>query len=100
MKYGDPQRFFGAPTREPLTGLNAQFVKLPRERESRGRQRWLSADELAAFARECPGEWWPFFAVLFHTGACTGEVRGLRGGHILVHAKRITIHEGDRHSRR
>ena len=70
--------------------------KLPREWESRGRQRWLSADELRAFRAECPDEWWSFFAVLFYTGARVGEVRGLRGSDILLHAKRITIHEADR----
>lgn len=70
--------------------------KLPREWESRGRQRWLSADELRAFRTECPDEWRSFFAVLFYTGARVGEVRGLRGSDILLHAKRITIHEADR----
>jgi integrase len=60
------------------------------------RERWLSADELAAFKEHCPTGWWPFFAVLFYTGARLGEVQGLRGADVLVHAKRITIHESER----
>ena len=34
--------------------------------------------------------------MLFFTGARVGEARGIRGGDVLLHAKRITIHEADR----
>jgi integrase len=79
-----------------VEGLAVERFRLPRERESRGRERWLSSEELARFRRECEAEVWPFFAVLFYTGARLGEAQGLRGGDVLLHAKRIQIHEGDR----
>ena len=81
---------------EDVKGLRVDRPRLPREQEPRGRERWLSPDELRAFERACPPEWWPFFAILFYTGARLGEVQGLRGGDVLMHAKRFVIHEGDR----
>jgi integrase len=60
--------------------------KLPREREGRGRERWLSSEELARFEAKCAADWWPLFATLFYTGARLGEVQGLRGADVLVHA--------------
>jgi integrase len=79
-----------------VKGLAVAPLKLARERESRGRIRWLSSDELASFERACPGEWWPLFATLFHTGMRVGEAMGLRGGDVLLSARRIQIHEGER----
>jgi integrase len=79
-----------------VRGLKVERPRISREREPRGRERWLSADELAAFKEHCPPKWWPFFAVLFYTGARLGEVQGLRGADVLVAAKRITIHESER----
>ena len=79
-----------------VEGLAVDRPVLPRERESRGRERWLSDDELGRFMTFCPGEWWPFFGVLFLTGARLGEVQGLRGGDVLLHSKRLLIHEGER----
>jgi integrase len=77
-------------------GFTVERLRLPRQREPSGRQRWLSSDELRAFERHCPATWWPFFAMLFYTGARVGEAQGLRGADVLLHARRITIHEGDR----
>lgn len=51
-------------------------LRVPRERESRGRERWLSSEELARFQTECAPHWWPFFAMLFYTGARLGEAQG------------------------
>ncbi len=79
-----------------VRGVHVQRPKLPREREGRGRERWLSAEELRAFERVCSPEWWPFFATLFYTGARLGEAQGLRGADVLLHAKRLTIHEAER----
>ncbi|MGH7499465.1 MAG: tyrosine-type recombinase/integrase, partial [Gemmatimonadales bacterium] len=79
-----------------VEGVPVERLQLPRERESRGRERWLSSEELARFQRECAVDWWPFFATLFYTGARLGEVQGLRGGDVLLHAKRVLIHEGAR----
>ncbi len=81
---------------EDVKGLRVERPKLPHEQEPRGRERWLSAKELSTFQQECPAEWWPFFAVLFYTGARLGEVQGLRGADVLLSARRITIHEGER----
>lgn len=79
-----------------VEGLAIERPKMSRERESRGRERWLSSAELARFETECPVEWWPLFATLFYTGARLGEAQGLRGADVLVHARRILIHEGER----
>ena len=79
-----------------VEGLGVDRVPIPRERKSRGRERWFSADELSRFQGHCPPDWWPFFALLFYTGARLGEAQGLRGGDLLLHAKRIVIHEAQR----
>jgi len=50
-----------------VEGLAVERFRLPRERESRGRERWLSAEELARFKAHCPADWWPFYATLFYT---------------------------------
>jgi integrase len=76
--------------------LEGERLRLPHQREPRGRERWLSAEELRAFEQHCPPEWWAFFAVLFYTGTRVGEAQGLRGADVLMHAKRITIHEAER----
>jgi integrase len=82
-----------------IEGVAVERTPLPRERESSGRERWLSAEELAAFETACPDEWWPFFATLFYTGARLGEVQGLRGADVLLSARRISIHEADRRAK-
>jgi integrase len=51
---------------------------------------------VSSFAAHCPADWWPFFATLFYTGARLGEAQGLHGGDVLLHAKRLLIHEGSR----
>lgn len=72
-------------------GLNYQTPKMPRERESRGRQRWLTAAELDAFEAACVPQWWPFFATLFYTGLRYAEAAGLTGADINFTSKRIHI---------
>lgn len=79
-----------------VEGLQVARMRIPRERESRGRERWLSADELRSFEHHCPVEWWPFFAALFYTGARLGEIQGLRGADVLLHTRRLGIHEQER----
>jgi integrase len=79
-----------------VEGYAIERPKAPRERESRGRLRWLSGEELARLEAACPAEWWPFFAALIYTGARFGEAQGLRGADVLLHAKRLLIHEGTR----
>jgi integrase len=60
--------------------MTVERPQIPRERESRGRERWLSGEELARFHEACLTNWWPFFATLFYTGARLGEAQDLRGG--------------------
>jgi integrase len=79
-----------------VEGLAVDRVPILRERESRGRERWFSPNELSRFEGHWPADWWPFFALLFYTGARLGEAQGLRGGDVLMHAKRIVIHEAQR----
>lgn len=81
---------------QDVEGMRVDRPKLPHERESRGRERWLSSEELARFQAVCSADWWPLFATLFYTGARLGEAQGLRGGDVLLHAKRLVIHEGER----
>jgi len=48
-------------------------ISLPREKENPGRERWLSADELAQLYVELPPEWMPLFKTLAATGLRLGE---------------------------
>jgi integrase len=70
-------------------------LKLPREREPAGRERWLSAEELRDLECAMPREWWPLFATLAFTGLRIGEAQGLRGGDVRLSERRIRVHEGD-----
>lgn len=54
--------------------LDVPRIVLPREKENDGRDRWLSADELAQLYLELPPEWVPFFQTLSSTGLRLGEV--------------------------
>lgn len=78
-------------------GLDVTRPQLVKEQEPSGRMRWLSAAELARFERACPDrDWWTFFGLLFRTGIRLGEAQGLEGADLLLHAKRLTVHEGSR----
>jgi integrase len=68
-------------------------LKLPREREPAGRERWLSAEELRDLEGATPREWWPLFATLAFTGLRIGEAQGLRGGDVRLAERRITVHD-------
>ncbi len=48
-------------------------ISLPREKENPGRERWLSADELAQLYLTLPPEWVPLFKTLAETGLRLGE---------------------------
>ena len=70
-------------------------LKLPREREPAGRERWLSAEELRDLEGAAPREWWPLLATLAFTGLRIGEAQGLHGGDVRLSERRIRVHEGD-----
>ncbi len=74
--------------------LAVPAIKLPREREPAGKERWLSADELRDLECATPREWWPLFATLGFTGLRIGEAQGLRGGDVRLSERRIRVHEG------
>jgi integrase len=76
--------------------LAVPALKLPREREPAGRERWLSADELRDLQDATPREWWPLFATLSFTGLRIGEAQGLRGGDVRLAERRIRVHDGSR----
>ncbi len=73
--------------------LAVPVLKLPREREPAGRERWLSAEELSGLESATPREWWPLFATLAFTGLRIGEAQGLRSGDVRLAERRITIHD-------
>jgi len=84
---------------QSVKGLTVARPKLGREKEPQGRERWLSAQELADLERACLEawpEWWPLFDTLRWTGMRYGEAAGLLGGDVLLAARRITVHEGAR----
>lgn len=62
-------------------------------RESRGRVRWLSREELAAFRENCPAQWWPLFGLLFTTGLTISEALGLLRADVDLRTGRVSIHE-------
>lgn len=70
--------------------------RLPRERESPGRERWLSADELRLLDSKLPLQWRPLFALLAFTGARIGEAQGLRWEDVRLSERRISLHQETR----
>ncbi len=75
--------------------LAVPVLKLPREREPAGRERWLSAEELRDLESATPREWWPLFATLAFTGLRIGEAQELRGGDVRLAERRIRVHDGE-----
>jgi integrase len=62
---------------EEVKDLTVPRFTLPREKENPGRDRWLSADELAQLYLELPAEWVPLFQLLASTGLRVSEALGL-----------------------
>jgi len=81
---------------EEERGISVVRVKMPRERESAGRERWLSADELRSLERALPARWLPLFAILIYTGARIGEAQGLLWGDVRLAERRIILNEAAR----
>ena len=73
--------------------LAVPALKLSREREPAGRERWLSAEELRDLECATPPEWWPLFATLAFTGLRIGEAQGLRHADVRLAERRITVSE-------
>lgn len=74
-------------------GLTVERPNLSYQRESRGRLRWLTREELAAFREHCPAEWWPLFGLLFGTGVTISEALGFRRADLDLRARRVSVHE-------
>jgi integrase len=71
-------------------------VFFPKERESEGRTRWLTTDEIRQFFANCPELWRALFATLIYTGIRLGELQGLRGSNIEVlpnGKRRVAVNE-------
>jgi integrase len=77
-------------------GFTVPNLKIVREREPRGRERWLSATEIHECEAHCPTDWWVLFALLIQTGMRIGEAQGLLWGDLYFSEARIVIHEGSR----
>lgn len=74
-------------------GLEVSRPKLRYQRESRGRIRWLTREEMAEFREGCPSHWWPLFGLLFGTGMTISEALGLRRADLDLRARRVSVHE-------
>ena len=81
---------------ETERGLSITRAALPKEREPAGRERWLSADELAALSRALPPEWWPFFGLLAYSGLRLGEAQGLRWSDVRLADQRLRVSDRTR----
>jgi integrase len=64
--------------------LAIERPKMRKERESPGRERWLSATEIEAVRLAATDEWWPLYAVLIYTGMRVGEAQALRWGDVRL----------------
>jgi integrase len=73
--------------------LDVEKLPLRYQRESSGRLRWLTADELKLFNAACPSEWQPLFALLFSTGMTISEALGLQRADLNLRLRRVAIHE-------
>jgi integrase len=78
---------------EEECGLTVPRFRVPKERESEGRERWLDAAEVAAIESVAPREWWPLFGLLIYTGLRIGEALGLTWEDVRVDERRIRVHE-------
>jgi integrase len=74
-------------------GLKVERPPLRYQRECKGRVRWLSPEELAAFKAQCPTDWWPLFGLLFGTGITISEALGLQRTDLDLRNRRLAIHE-------
>ena len=81
---------------EHVKGIAVIRPRITRVRESQGRIRWLSSEEIEVFRANCGDEWWPYFAALVYTGARANEVRRLRGADVFLREGRLAVHEEDR----
>lgn len=74
-------------------GLAVPRFRVPKEKESEGRERWLDATEVAAIEKVAPLEWWPLFGLLIYTGLRIGEALGLIWSDVRIDERRIRVHE-------
>jgi integrase len=74
-------------------GMATPPLGVVRERESRGRERWLNPAEIAKLEQSMEPKWWPLFATLLYTGLRIGEAQGLIWGEVSVRERMIQIRE-------
>jgi integrase len=66
--------------------------KMVKEKESAGRERWLSAAEIEATKVGAEVNWWALFSTLIYTGMRVGEGQALRWGDVRLAEGQIAIH--------
>ncbi len=74
--------------------LAIQRPAMRKERESEGRERWLTATEIEAARLASSDGWWPLFAVLIYTGMRIGEAQALRWDDVRLVDRKIAVHGG------
>ena len=78
---------------EETKHLTVPRLKILRERESSGRDRWLNSEEVRALKEHVPPIWWPLFELLIHTGLRIGEAQALRWGDVRLADHALSVRE-------
>jgi len=78
---------------EEVKGLSVPRLKVQKERESSGRERYLTADDIVALRDSMSPEWWPLFALLTYTGLRVAEAQGLRWADVRLTERWLSVHE-------
>jgi integrase len=76
---------------EGEAGIAVVRPKMARERESTGRERWLSSSELSSLLDVIPAYWRPLFAMLAYTGLRIGEAQSLLREDVRLSERRIVV---------
>ncbi|HET8622335.1 MAG TPA: site-specific integrase [Gemmatimonadales bacterium] len=75
-------------------GIAVVRPKMTRERESAGRERWLSSSELTCLLDAMPPNWRPLFSTLAYTGLRIGEAQSLLKQDVRLSERRIVLGGG------
>lgn len=81
---------------ESEPGGVVERLPMTKEQEPSGRERWLSADDIAALESVLPALWWPLFALLVYTGLRIGEAQGLVWGDVRLADRLLTVSDQGR----
>jgi integrase len=73
--------------------MDLQRPRLSKEKESPGRERWLTAEEIEMVRCVTSKEWWPLFATLIYAGLRIGEAQALRWSDVQLGPRQIAVHD-------